>query len=136
MARQVPQPSATPPSILGCITARIVPAAASFLAQDQLIPSIYLLSLTVDPSARGTGLATQLLREALRSLLASTSLESEDGGAGLSCKVLLHVSKTNTRARRLYEKWGLEAGRERRGYYRGLGGEEGTAVEYAGVVTV
>lgn len=125
--------------LLGSLAARLVPTStSSSLSPSPLtppIPTIYLLSLAVDPSARGHGLATRLLQEAMATLLPATKVRAPSQGRGpCSCRVVLHVSKTNVAARRTYEKWGLVSGRESRGHYRGLSGEASVAVEYAGEI--
>jgi len=135
VARAPSSDPAQPPSgpLLGCIAARTVPASTSCLASGndpEPIPTVYLLCLAVDPSARKCGLATRMMAEAMRELLPVQ-------GAGCDatrrrCKVVLHVSKTNAAARRAYEKWGLVGGRESRCHYVRLSGDAGVAVEYTG----
>lgn len=69
-----------------------------------------LVSIAVDPSSRGQGIASSLLESTLRRLR-RRNVE----------RLSLMVRVTNVAARRFYEKYGFQKGRIVRGYY-----EDGT----------
>ncbi|TNY23542.1 acyl-CoA N-acyltransferase [Rhodotorula diobovata] len=129
--------SSHPSTIIGCVAAHIsYPPSCSLSSPRQTgppPPTIYLLTLAVDPSARGRGLAAHLVRSACRALLPSTPFS----GTHRHIKVSLHVEATNDTAQRLYRRMGLEERRRQRGFYSRLrGGGSGEAAEMEGFIEV
>ncbi|GAA5896775.1 hypothetical protein JCM8208_007084 [Rhodotorula glutinis] len=130
--------SSSPTSLLGCVSAHLSyppPCTLSSRTADPPRPSVYLLSLVVDPAARGRGLAEHLVRSACRALLPPAHLR--DGSARRTVKLSLHVEATNGVALRMYRRLGLEERRRQRGFYSRLrGGGTGEAVEMVGLIEV
>lgn len=79
---------------------------AGFCAFWKVVDQIHINNLAIDPSFRGRGLGTQLLREVLR--------EAERLGAP---HATLEVRRSNTAARRLYEQAGFTIAGVRTSYY-------------------
>ncbi|GAA5843550.1 hypothetical protein JCM9279_000789 [Rhodotorula babjevae] len=129
--------SSSPSTLLGCVSAHLSyppPCALSSRAAPPA-PAVYLLSLVVDPAARGRGLAAHLVRSACRALLPPA--HPGEGTARRSVKLSLHVEATNGVALRMYRRLGLEERRRQRGFYSRLrGGGTGEAVEMVGLIEV
>ncbi|GAA5935818.1 hypothetical protein JCM3775_007338 [Rhodotorula graminis] len=131
--------SSSPSSLLlGCVSAHLSyppPCTLSSRTADPPRPSVYLLSLVVDPAARGRGLAAHLVRSACRALLPPTPCH--DDAARRTVKLSLHVEATNAVALRMYRRLGLDERRRQRGFYSRLrGGGTGEAVEMVGIIEV
>lgn len=101
------------------------------------MPLVYLLSLTIAPSARRSGLASDLVNSAIRALLDSTLPSNEAPTGPRPVQLSLHVSATNLEAQAFYEHLDLQEVARTRGYYRRLrDGSDGEAIEMRGIVHV
>jgi [ribosomal protein S18]-alanine N-acetyltransferase len=80
---------------------------AAFLAARKLMDEMEILNLAVTPTARGQGIATQLLRESMQ--------WAAENGIG---KVYLEVRASNAAARNFYASRGFHAAGMRPNYYR------------------
>ncbi|GAA6039446.1 hypothetical protein JCM8097_009550 [Rhodosporidiobolus ruineniae] len=123
-----------PATIVGTIAASIsFPVACSLSSDAAALPSVYILSLAVSPSARRQGLASHLLHAVSKALLPSPLFL----GFKQRVQVKLHVEAGNAAALRLYKKIGLDEKGRRRGFYSRLqGGGNGEAIEMEGVLVV
>ncbi|GAA6039457.1 hypothetical protein JCM8097_009559 [Rhodosporidiobolus ruineniae] len=123
-----------PSTILGTVAASISFSIACSLSSDAAaLPSVYILSLAVSPSARRQGLALHLLQAVGKALLPTPLFL----GFKQRVNVKLHVEAGNAAALRLYKKIGLVEKSRRRGFYSRLqGGGNGEAVEMEGVLVV
>ncbi|GAA5999784.1 hypothetical protein JCM10207_005909 [Rhodosporidiobolus poonsookiae] len=123
----------SPSTILGAVSASVDFTPDSFSASTAALPSVYVLSLAVSPSARNRGLASHLLRAVCKALLPCPP----PSPVQQRVRVKLHVESSNTAALRLYKRMGLVEKGRRRGFYRRLrNGGSGEAVEMEGVLRV
>ncbi|GAA5999800.1 hypothetical protein JCM10207_005916 [Rhodosporidiobolus poonsookiae] len=123
----------SPSSLLGAVSASIDFSTDSLCHTTPSLPSIYVLSLAVAPTARNRGLASHLLRTVCKALLPSPPpLPVQQ-----RVRVKLHVESSNLAALRLYKRMGLVEKGRRRGFYRRLrNGGNGEAVEMEGLLRV
>ncbi|GAA5902625.1 hypothetical protein JCM6882_009336 [Rhodosporidiobolus microsporus] len=129
----------SPSTILGTISASVSFPSSSSLSSSlsptataPALPSIYILSLAVAPSARNQGLASHLLHAVTKALLPRPLFL----GFKQRARVHLHVDAANPGAVRLYKKVGMEEKTRVRGFYRRLqSGGNGEAIEMEGVLT-
>lgn len=82
-----------------------------------VVDEAHLLNVCVAPELQGGGLGVQLLNEMVR-------VSREQGMGG----VLLEVRPSNTRALRIYERFGFEQIGRRKGYYPASGRREDAIV--------
>lgn len=94
-----------------------LPALIGYFVAMPGVDELHLLNLTVAPAHQGRGHAQALLARLA------------DAAHGLRAgQVWLEVRESNTRARRLYERWGFEAVGLRKGYYPAAHGQREHAV--------
>lgn len=79
---------------------------AGYLCRWLVADEVHILNIAVDPRHRGQGVATLLMREALR--------EARELGA---VAVTLEVRRSNVAGRRLYDSFGFEEVGARPNYY-------------------
>lgn len=88
------------------------PEPAGFVLTKQVLDETEIITIAVDPSARGRGVADRLMREAIRRQQADRIKA-----------IYLEVDETNQPAVSLYKKLGFKVIDQRTGYYSSEAGQ-------------